>query len=525
MPGELVVSFRSDVLFSQATLGTLSVDGVQLQHVQGTPGGQHLYVAADANADETLALAELLRERPDVERAAPNWILHSFATPTDNLYPLQWHYDVINMERAWDITTGSTGVTVAVADTGSITHPDLTFTGGYDFISDASSGGDGNGRDGNPTDEGQGSDYHGAHVAGTIGANTNNGGVAGVNWDVTLVPIRVLGRNGNGTMLDILDGITWAAGGNVAGVAANANPADVINLSLGASVGVSCADVLGGPDNFFTSLHASTGAIFVVAAGNENISTDGVFPANCPGVITVGATGVNNGRAPYSNYGAAVDVMAPGGDLGASFSRGGTNYPYGVLSPVLDDSGSAGYAFFQGTSMAAPHVAGVIALMLAEEPGLSHSTVLTRLQSTTSATVCGSGCGSGLIDAAAALVAGDTGTPTPPPPPQPPTTGDAVTYILFSECDSPACSNPVPSQYVGFDNAPAGGVRYIIHGLNPGSYVVEGWIDLDSGTDLEATPGIIDIDANEPYGRYPGTVSLQANRTTSGIDLRIEGTY
>src|SRR5690606_19399630 len=103
VPGELVVKFRDDVLFSQASLGTLSVDGVQLQHVQGTPAGQHLYRAAALGVAETIALAEQLRNRPDVERAAPNWILHSFAMPDDPLYPIQWHYDAINMEAAWDI--------------------------------------------------------------------------------------------------------------------------------------------------------------------------------------------------------------------------------------------------------------------------------------------------------------------------------------------------------------------------------------------------------------------------------------
>src|SRR5690606_14749641 len=153
-----------------------------------------------------------------------------------------------------------------------------------------------------------------------------------------------------------------------------------------------CSQVLGGPDTFFQDLTRDYGTIFVVAAGNDNTSTDGVFPANCPGVITVGATGPGNTIAPYSNYGAAVDVMAPGGDLNATFTAGGETYPYGVLSTLLYPDGSPAYGFYQGTSMAAPHVAGVVALLLASEPGLSLSEIVNRLQSTTSTSVCSSGC-------------------------------------------------------------------------------------------------------------------------------------
>lgn len=519
VPGEVIVTFEPTVLFSQSTLGTLSADGVQLQHVQGTAGGLHLYEADSAL--DPVELAAQLRDRPDVATATPNWILHSFATPNDELYDLQWHLSSINMERAWDVRTGSPAVTVAILDSGSISHPDLTFTGGYDFISTASEAGDGNGRDPDPTDVGDGSGYHGAHVAGTVGARSNNGtGVTGVSWNVPLQPIRVLGREGRGSTFDILDGAAWAAGRSIAGVPNNPNPARIVNMSLGANAGATCAEVLGGDDSFFQNLYNQYGTIFVVAAGNDNANTSGVFPANCPGVITVGATGPNNTAAPYSNFGTAVDVFAPGGDLNYSFQAGTQSYPYGVLSPLLNQQGNPVYAFYQGTSMAAPHVAGVVALLLAEEPGLSLNQIIDRLQSTASRSVSKGGYSAGLIDAAGALTAGSGGGgEEPPPPPPPPPPSDVKTYVMLSRCDDAWCDTVTPEWFAAFANVPAGGQPYRITGLTAGSYYVEGWQDLNGNSD--PANGFYGIDANEPRGQHPGIVRLQGGQTTSGIDISL----
>ena len=517
VPGEIVVTFEPDLLFSQATLGTLSVDGIRLQHVEGTAGGHHLYDAGELDLDSTLELAERLRTQPGVRTAAPNWIVHSFVTPNDPLYELQWHYETINLPQAWEISSRSQNVTVAVLDTGSIDHDDLRFTGGYNFVSE------GAGRGPDPRDPGEGTDYHGAHVAGTIGAVTNNSlGVAGVSWDVTLVPVRVLGRNGNGTSFDMLDGIRWAAGDNVSGAPVNPNPAKVLNLSLGASLGATCRDVLGGDDSLFTDL-AARGIITVVAAGNDNVNTNGVFPANCPSVITVGATGTGTQRAPYSNYGAEVDVMAPGGDLNASFSQGGRSYPYGVLSTVRDGSGASMYQFSQGTSMATPHVSGLVALMLSVEPGLTFPEVVQLLRDNTSTSVCGNGCGAGLIDAASTLASISTGAPPPPPPsepPPPPPAREAATYLLLNTCSDPDCTGPTsPRQYVAFGDVPPGGVRYIVENLLPGTFELEAYLDLDGSTN-PATETFI-IDAEDPYDRY-APLLLEPNRTTQGVDLHLE---
>jgi len=168
------------------------------------------------NADEVQTIAKRLAQLPDVELAQPDWILQRQVTPNDPRYPNQWHYFApvanaygINLPAAWDITTGSSNVVVAVLDTGILSHPDLNghTVAGYDFVTDLAMANDGDGRDANPTDPGDWCDtdpssWHGTHVAGTIGANSNNGiGVAGVNWQAKIQPVRVLGACGGPTLI------------------------------------------------------------------------------------------------------------------------------------------------------------------------------------------------------------------------------------------------------------------------------------------------------------------------------------
>ena len=230
---------------------------------------------------------------------------------------------------------------------------------------------DGNGRDADPSDPGDAtvagqcgagsgasnSSWHGTHVAGSIAAKTNNG--VGVAFNAKIVPVRVLGKCG-GYPSDIADAIIWASGGAVSGVPANANPARVINMSLGG--GGACANT---SQNAINSAR-SRGTVVVVAAGNSNADASGANPANCPGVVAVAATNRSGGRAYYSNYGAVVDVAAPGGD--ARTAGGGI---LSTLNAGTTTPGADSYAFYQGTSMAAPHVAGVAALMLSKTPGLT----------------------------------------------------------------------------------------------------------------------------------------------------------
>lgn len=238
-------------------------------------------------------------------------------------------------------------------------------------------------------------------MAGTVAARTNNGaGVAGVAYNARILPVRALGKCGGYTS-DIADAITWASGGTVSGVPANANKARVLNLSLGG--GGACSATMQNAINGARS----RGAVVVAAAGNSGIDVSNASPANCAGVITVAATGRTGGRARYSNFGAQVAVAAPGGD-GAS----------GVLSTL--NSGRSGpladtYAVYQGTSMAAPHVAGVAALMLAANTKLTPDEIATRLKSTARAFPAScAGCGAGIVDAAAALT-GARSSPAPAP--------------------------------------------------------------------------------------------------------------
>ena len=424
VPGEVLVTFKSDL--GARSLSSLSVNNISLRSVRASGLARTSVYRSDTarTATQTLALAEQLKARPDVAWAEPNQILHALAVPNDTKYNLQWHYNAINLPQAWDLETGanpgSSPVTVAVVDSGLLTqHPDIQgkFWDGYDFVSNAQLSNDGDGREGNANDPGdnpggQGS-YHGSHVAGTIAALTNNNeGVAGVSWGAKILPVRVLGNQGSGSVSDIIDGMFWAAGIAVSGVPANQHPAQVINLSLGAKGLCRSGSSL---QRAFDQVNAK-GVIIVVAAGNENIEAAETVPASCGGVITVGATtrpSASNPigtRASYSNFGPRIDVMAPGG-------RGDDNQ--NVIDEVYsldkdDQTGAFTYGYKQGTSMAAPHIAGVIALLKSRDKNLNFSRALSILKRTArplSATQCtGQGsaklpvdCGAGLIDAFAAL--------------------------------------------------------------------------------------------------------------------------
>jgi serine protease len=333
----------------------------------------------------------------------------------------------MNVPGAWDKATGE-GVKVAVIDTGYVAHSDLAANviAGYDFISDPFMGNDGGGRDSNPADPGDwlragecGTDqngqpvpsrdtnnsWHGTHVAGTIAATTGNGkGIAGIAYNATIQPVRVLGKCG-GTTADIIDAITWASGGSVQGVPANANPADVINMSLGG--GGSCDS---GTQSAINGA-VSRGTTVVVAAGNSNANAANFNPASCNNVITVAASDREGNRASYSNYGSVVDIAAPGGETAVSSANG----IWSTLNTGTRSVGSENYVAYQGTSMAAPHIAGLAALMNQADPSLTPGQIETAIKNNarTLPGTCSGGCGAGLADAAATLGAGG-GTEEPP---------------------------------------------------------------------------------------------------------------
>jgi serine protease len=341
-----------------------------------------------ASYEKTMTLRRIkaMRQMAGVEYAEPNYLRYPLKVPNDSYYNLQWHYPAINLPQAWDISTGTpvTGdVIVAVIDTGVVlNHPDLKnqLIAGYDFIaSDDNSGDNESGIDSNADDTGDGgalgsSSWHGTHVAGTVAAETNNGsGVAGVSWGAKIMPLRALGKEG-GTTYDIMQSLRYAAGLSNDSGTLPAQKADVINLSLGGP-GESQAE-----GALYRQVH-DLGIIIVAAAGNENTS-ELSYPASYDGVISVSALDFNDERAPYSNFGSTVDIAAPGGDTSAD--RNGDGQPDGIMSTLVDDSSGSRQpvlAFYQGTSMASPHVAGVFALMKAVYPALTSTEVDSLLQS------------------------------------------------------------------------------------------------------------------------------------------------
>ncbi|MGB9614476.1 MAG: S8 family peptidase, partial [Fervidobacterium sp.] len=280
-----------------------------------------------------------------------NYIYRALATPNDTYYKYQWHYNNIKLPQAWDIIK-SANIVVAVVDTGvSFTHPDLQgiFVTGKDFV-------DG---DSDPTDPAQ-DVSHGTHVIGTIAALTNNSlGVAGVNWGgygIKIMPIRVLGADGSGTLDNVAAGIRWAAD----------NGAKIVSMSLGGSGAQVLMDAV--------KYAYSKNVTLVCAAGNENKSSLS-YPAAYVETIAVGATRYDNKRAPYSNYNYTtyydpykkayvkhyLDVVAPGGDT--SVDQNGDGYADGVLSTTWTPTSGNTYMFLQGTSMATPHVSALAAML------------------------------------------------------------------------------------------------------------------------------------------------------------------
>ncbi|MGH8076939.1 MAG: S8 family peptidase, partial [Lysobacter sp.] len=329
-------------------------------------------VKADRKLDrvEAEALMRQIAADPNVEYVEVDARMHRLMTPNDTNYSQQWGFNGtygIKAEPAWDINSG-TGVVVAVIDTGSTNHSDLNTNtlAGYDFISDSTVANDGGGRDSDPSDPGdwtttgecgtdvngnpvpssdRNSSWHGTHVAGTVAALTNNAkGVAGTAHNARVVHARVLGKCG-GSLSDIADAITWSSGGSVSGVSANANPAEVINMSLGGSgsCGTTYQAAIDGA--------VGRGTTVVVAAGNSNADAINFRPASCNNVITVASTTSTGARSSFSNYGTTIDIAAPGSSIMSTLNAGTTT------------PGAESYASYNGTSMASPHVAGVVALI------------------------------------------------------------------------------------------------------------------------------------------------------------------
>ncbi|WP_064602363.1 S8 family serine peptidase [Photobacterium sp. J15] len=435
---QIIVKYRSH---SPVMLAESATDN-SVAHLQQITDSEVLYVRPSSNNTHVLRVPDQqdldtvikqLRQDPNIEYAEPDRIMWPTAIPDDPGYSLQWHYSSavsgINMPKAWDITTGSPDVVVAVIDTGvRFDHPDLmnNLLPGYDFIKNAAGARDGDGRDADATDEGdwlvagqcgrnypprdRNSSWHGTHVAGTIAAEGNNGqGVTGVSWNTRILPVRVLGACGGYTS-DITDGMRWAAGLSVPGAPANPYPAQVLNLSLGGQ------GACGYTYQQTVNEVRAAGATVVVAAGNDNLNVRDFNPGNCQGVISVAANNKEGNRAFYSNFGDMIDITAPGGGRSE-----------GILSTYNTGKRQAeknSYNYSMGTSMATPHVAGVAALMYSLDASLTPDQVEQYIKETARPFPAGSTCntaicGTGIIDTLAVLERVKGVQPTPKPTPQP----------------------------------------------------------------------------------------------------------
>jgi serine protease len=412
-------------------------DGRQLKLLRRVDGNAIVVQLPEAvSLDEARTMAAELAAQPGIAAVEPDKRFYPALVPTDPEYlpgvdavhdPGQWNLfeDTagIRMPAAWDQSTGSSAVVVAVLDTGIIPHRDLGLTSGrvlpgYDFFSNVGRDNDGTpGRDSDPTDPGdatvndecgpgeigEDSSWHGLSVTGVIGAESdNNLDIAGIDFNARLLPIRVLGKCG-GDLSDVADAIRWAAGLPVTGVPGNPTPAKVINLSLTGAGACSQAE------QSAINAAVTAGAVVVVAAGNEGGNVQDVSPANCMNVIVVGAIARDGRIAAYSNVGANIDLTAPGGDDPVPEDLV-NNPPNGILT--LSNFGTTtaagdALAVIQGTSFSAAQVSAVVSLMFAVNPALTPGLLENVLKGSTRAfpdASCNTSlCGTGVLDASAAL--------------------------------------------------------------------------------------------------------------------------
>lgn len=399
VPFEVIVKFKDDTGKSAAAS--------QLVGVKLTSRTAQFDVATLENTlllrndmrvakSETLALLAKLRQRDDVEYAQLNYIFDFSLTPSDPLYPQQWHYPLISLPSAWNLTTGSSATRIAILDSGRSGHPDLN--GRWSPL-------EYNGpAPGQPATD-NGSWRHGTHVAGIAGAAAYNGiGGSGVCFGCTLMNVKVGDTTTGISMTSIVASIDWATD----------NGARVVNMSFESAAACTQAS--------FPALRNAinrardNGVNLVAAAGNNAVNVDNVTPASCPGVISVAASDRTNALATYSSRGPNIGVTAPGG---ASFYGAGIGCPAdgssgfnpadleGAVSAWTTSPGSGNahcYRHLGGTSMAAPHVAGTVGLMLSANPRLVPGQVTQMIRGTASPMPgCGSNCGPGLLNAYSAV--------------------------------------------------------------------------------------------------------------------------
>ena len=496
MVDKLIVRLRSNRTQSEAQAMSASrvsafsaKSGVGMKSLRALAGGSHLLQLERAMPlSEAREVATRLSGDADVQFAEPNIRFKRLLTPNEPRFP-QWQWNLFapssnftgtvggstlttmavggaNLPLAWDVTTGSNAVIVAVIDSGITNHTDLNgaparatyvpggrFLPGYDFVSSINGFGlptnfvanDGDGRDPDPSDPGDwitaaekvtykdscddgvtgtsDSSWHGTHMAGIVAATANNSaGIAGIGWNVRVLPVRALGKCG-GDLSDIAEAMRWAAGLAVNGVTANTTPAQVINLSLGG--GDTCSSEM----QSAVDAVIAAGSVVVAATGNAG-DLQLIAPANCKGVVAVTAHTINGENADYANVGTGTTLSAPGGGpptlLGASGPANNPSFDgyyvhssvlFGPTTPVsvtaLGDTGPA-YSGFTGTSVATPQVAGVAALLKSVAPNADPGFIKSWLGAADKLRPHPTGgfcnllaqeCGHGLLDAQKALQA------------------------------------------------------------------------------------------------------------------------
>ncbi|WP_161494474.1 S8 family serine peptidase [Marinobacter salexigens] len=334
--------------------------------------------SVNRSKESTLEWIGSLNKRADVLSATPNYTMQAMQTPVDEpLYSnpsvgQQWHYELINAPIAWQIAQeGARGVTVAVLDTGIFGTPGRWHSelndnvlSGWDFVSEAFDNDGAPGRDNNPADPGNAvgaSAYHGTHVAGTIAASVNGAGGAGIAYNASLRPVRVLGEGGTGSSADLLAALHW-----VVDSPSSTPRADIVNLSLGGlPYQQSLKDVI--------DAGVERGIVYVAAAGNS-ASTAASYPAAYDGVFSVSAVDGAGELATYSNSGSWIDLAAPGGDASRDANADGrSDLVSSTSASLINGSLKETYIGLQGTSMAAPHVSAVFALMKSLNPDLNYN--------------------------------------------------------------------------------------------------------------------------------------------------------
>lgn len=386
LPDRLLVRFkkahRDEAAQVHARLGGVTIQAIAplSVHVVGVPEGQVEKYLAAYSAD------------PTVEYAEPDYLVQAAFVSNDPDLPLQWNLNKMQVPEAWDLSRGD-GVIIAILDTGvDMAHPDLVdkLVPGRSFV-------DGADDDSPPADD----HGHGTVVAGLAGAGTDNGiGIAGVGFNARVMPVKVLSHTGSGTHSTIASGLVWAVD----------NGARVINMSLGGPYASNTLELA-------VDYAWDHGALLTAAVGHEGTSTP-MYPAAYEPVMGVAGTGPDDQRLAFSNYGEYISVAAPGLSV-HSTGRGG------------------GYGFWSGTSMAAPQVAGVAALVMSADPALTNTQVREILES--SADDLGAPgwdpyYGHGRVNALRAVTQASPGlTPTPRPPtpsatPRPPTPGPTVSF-------------------------------------------------------------------------------------------------